>query len=54
MLVVPKDLQTRYEKALNSASINREVRLHFRQLQRFYLDCVPITETLPLAGGHSL
>jgi hypothetical protein len=38
MLVVPKDLQTQYEKALDSASISREVRLHFRKWLRFYLD----------------
>jgi hypothetical protein len=34
----PKDLQTQYGKALDSASISREVRPHFRKWLRFYLD----------------
>ena len=38
MLVVAKDLQTQYEKALDSASISRELRPHFRKWLRFYLD----------------
>lgn len=38
MLVVAKDLQTDYEKALDSASISRELRPHFRKWLRFYLD----------------
>jgi hypothetical protein len=37
MLVVAKDLQTQYEKALDSASISRELRPHFRKWLRFYL-----------------
>jgi hypothetical protein len=44
MLVVAKDLQTQYEKALDSASISREPRPHFRKWLRFYLDFVPSTE----------
>jgi hypothetical protein len=31
-------LQTQYEKALDSASISRELRPHFRKWLRFYLD----------------
>ena len=38
MLVVAKDLQTQYEKALDSASISRELRPQFRKWLRFYLD----------------
>ena len=38
MLVVAKDLQTKYEKALDSASISRELRPHFRKWLRFYFD----------------
>jgi hypothetical protein len=38
MLVVAKDLQTQYEKALDSASISRELCPHFRKRLRFYLD----------------
>jgi hypothetical protein len=38
MLVIAKDLQTQYEKALKSASIRRELHSHFRNYQRFYLD----------------
>ena len=38
MLVVAKDLQTQYEKALDSASISRELRPHFRKWLRFFLD----------------
>jgi hypothetical protein len=33
-----KDLQTQYEKALDSASISRELRPQFRKWLRFYLD----------------
>jgi hypothetical protein len=35
MLVAAKDLQTHYEKALDSASITRELRPHFRKWLRF-------------------
>jgi hypothetical protein len=35
MLVVAKDLQTQYEKALDSASISRELRPQFRKWLRF-------------------
>ncbi len=38
MLVVAKDLQTQYEKALYSASTSRELRPQFRKWLRFYLD----------------
>jgi hypothetical protein len=38
MLVVAKDLQRQYEKALDSASISRELRPHFRKWLRLYLD----------------
>lgn len=38
MLVVAKDLQTQYEKTLDSASISRELRPHFHEWLRFYLD----------------
>ena len=38
MLVVAKDLQTQYEKALDSASISRGLRPQFRKWLRFYLD----------------
>jgi hypothetical protein len=38
MLVVAKDLQTQYEKALDSASISRELRRQFRKWLRFHLD----------------
>jgi hypothetical protein len=34
MLVVAKDLQTQYEKALDSASISRELRPYFRKWLR--------------------
>ena len=34
----PKDLQTQYEKARDSASISRELRPQFRKWLRFYLD----------------
>ena len=34
----PKHLQTQYEKALDSASISRELRPQFRKWLRFYLD----------------
>ena len=36
--VVAKDLQAQYEKALDSASISRELRPQFRKWLRFYLD----------------
>ena len=36
MLVVAKDLQTQYEKALDSASISRELRRQFRKKLRFF------------------
>ena len=38
MLVVAKDLQTQDEKTLDSASISRELRRHFHEWLRFYLD----------------
>ena len=38
MLAVARDLQTQYEKALDSASVSRELRPHFRKWLRFYLD----------------
>ena len=39
MLVVAKDLlRTKYEKALDSASISRKLRPQFRKWLRFYLD----------------
>jgi hypothetical protein len=38
MLVGAQDLQTQYEKALDSASISRELRPQFRKWLRFYLD----------------
>ena len=38
MKVGTKDLQTQYEKALDSASISRELRPHFRKWLRFYFD----------------
>ena len=49
MLVVAKDLQTQYEKALDSASISRELRPHFRKWLRFYPDFAASTDMRPEA-----
>jgi hypothetical protein len=35
MLIIAKDLQTQYEKALDSALISRELRPNFRKWLRF-------------------
>jgi hypothetical protein len=40
MLVVPKDLQTQYEKALDSASISRESKLRFSSGCDMFFDCI--------------